>query len=205
MIGGISTFKVSHLSYILYICALGSLSYSWDECVNNNNSTFGGSFFMQSTPSNCVHFVQLNNYPTYANEFDFFGGATKWTIRPSLRWLVDDLNNTTYPVVINFHDFDSAFTQDGKQQLQRILTESQRNIQAIFFAHFHSNIGLHPTQPYWCINGRATPLMYTGSVPGNNYMVLRFRGGLLNDIYTVNVATNIKSTAKRLSINNVCS
>jgi hypothetical protein len=91
----------------------GSMAYSWDLCMQNRSSSFSSSQFFQTNQPNCVHFVQLNNYPTYTRDFDGFLGA-KFSIKPSMRWLQQDLNNTQYPVVVNLHDFDTHITQKDK-------------------------------------------------------------------------------------------
>lgn len=134
----------------------GSFAYSWDECPTNDT---------------CFHFIQLNNYPTYTRNIDSV--TMEWKIMASLNFLKHDLQaNVDKMIVINFHDFDTGFNENDKRQFLGILKSNpQFKILAIFFAHFHDRHGI---RGYWCINGRSVPLMYTGSVPANNYLLVQF-------------------------------
>ena len=57
--------------------------------------------------NDCVHFVQMQDYPTYNVDIIAYDGARKWEIRPSLDWLKADLKDKAgKPVVINFHQIE---------------------------------------------------------------------------------------------------
>lgn len=137
----------------------GSLSYSWDECLD----------------STCFHFVQLNYYPTYTHLID--SSLVQWQISPSLKWLEMDLvKNENKPVILNFHAMDYSFTKKTETEFINFLNRmiaSNVNILAIMFAHYHERFGLKET---WCFDsGRVKiPLMYSGSVPANNYILAQF-------------------------------
>jgi len=155
----------------------GSLAYSWNICVQ----------------SNCVHFVQLNNYPTYTASYT--QGQVTYDITESLAWLTNDLNNAQHPVVINFHDYEDL---GDSTDFVNALNASPVQILGVFVAHAHTIVGLKPTnngQTAWCINGvsgqYSAPLLYSGSVPGNNYMLVRYRNGAMNAAYTLNVQSQL--------------
>lgn len=157
----------------------GSFAYSWDECVDH------------AGPSrSCFHFVQLNNYPTYTKHVD--GWVFSWKILSALNWLANDLRRegANKPVIINFHDFDNGFSLSDKAQFQKVLetatASSNIRVLAIFFAHIHDQVGV---KQHWCIGGRRVPLLYSGSVPGNNYILGHFSAdsGNTKALYTLRV------------------
>src|SRR5262249_54720375 len=146
----------------LYKEFYGSLAYSWDECVRINGTQQYPPGTLPESQVNCVHFIQLNNYPTYRTSFDAVV-TNKWNIQPSMDWLRIDLEaNKNRPIIINLHDFDNYFTPEGKSQLQQLLNNPNYRILAIFFAHIHHRIGLHDLN-HWCFNGKPVPLLYSGS------------------------------------------
>uniref|UniRef100_A0A914W6U2 Calcineurin-like phosphoesterase domain-containing protein n=1 Tax=Plectus sambesii TaxID=2011161 RepID=A0A914W6U2_9BILA len=140
----------------------GSFAYSWNECSPTN-------------PSQCVHFVQLNNYPSYSRTIEAYPKG-RWTVMSALNWLQRDLaQNQQYPVVVNFHRFDTEFSDADRASFRSIISNKSNRVLGVFFAHNHSGYGVRHEE-YWCINGRYVPLLYSGSVPGNNYLLVRFTG-----------------------------
>ena len=82
----------------------GTMFYSWNSCGNGT--------------TNCVHFVQMHNYPSYTMN-QSYSGAT-YNITDGLGslaaggWLATDLNSTLLPVVFNFHDFGGFLDSASK-------------------------------------------------------------------------------------------
>lgn len=140
---------------------MGSLSYSWD---------YGD-----------IHYVQLQNYPTYtANLSD---GSTKVRITSALKWLKKDLaaaDARGKVTILNFHDArpyigdqDSHFLHPKNAQklaaFKSIITS--HNVKAIFVGHEH--------QRFYC---RAQDDKVFGNIPVYTAGAL-FKG----DYYLVNV------------------
>lgn len=168
----------------------GSLSYSWDECLNKI----------------CFHFVQLNYHPFYTKIID--SSKIKWIIRPSLNWLEKDLSqNANKPVIINFHAVDYAFNEAKKLELVRLLKRSSTsvNILAIMFAHYHEKFGLKET---WCFNKGQTklPLIYSGSIPANNYVLVQFSSvtKTMKFVYKIHAVNETLSSVQMLNLQNAC-
>lgn len=167
----------------------GSLAYSWDEC--------------PTTPSSneCFHFVQLNNYPTYAKNID--SPFTEWKILPSLNFLKHDLQaNVGKSTIINFHDIDSGYDKSTFMNVLRSINNST-TILGIFFAHYHDR---HGVRNYWCINGKTVPLLYTGSVPANNYLLVHFSSELkaIKTVYKIHAADDYLSNVDEIYFQKIC-
>ncbi|RAX03619.1 MULTISPECIES: metallophosphoesterase [unclassified Photorhabdus] len=99
----------------------GSLSYSWD---------FGD-----------IHYVQLQNYPTYSVNLDHYISPTVY-ITKSLDWLESDLKSAQTrgkAVVLNFHDgydhFIDNSSSDEKERFRSLI--EQYNVMAAFVGHSH--------------------------------------------------------------------
>ncbi|WP_118984845.1 metallophosphoesterase [Photorhabdus sp. CRCIA-P01] len=99
----------------------GSLSYSWD---------FGD-----------IHYVQLQNYPTYSVDLDHYISPTVY-ITKSLDWLESDLKSAQKrgkAVVLNFHDGYDHFidnSSSAEKEKFRSLIEKY-NVMAAFVGHSH--------------------------------------------------------------------
>lgn len=98
----------------------GSLAYSWD---------FGD-----------IHYVQLQNYPTYSVRF--YKTSTVVRISQSLSWLEEDLKKAHErgkASIINFHDGRDHFITESsdadKQRFKSML--SKYNVKAVFLGHTH--------------------------------------------------------------------
>uniref|UniRef100_A0A915KQ21 Calcineurin-like phosphoesterase domain-containing protein n=1 Tax=Romanomermis culicivorax TaxID=13658 RepID=A0A915KQ21_ROMCU len=105
-----------------------------------------------------IHFVQLQNYPTYQIEwqsklysedkeaFCRFKGMQTFNIRSSLNWLENDLRDAAAQakhIIICFHDSTEHFALDaGAQRFKRLITEY--HVAGIFVGHFHNRHGLFP-------------------------------------------------------------
>ncbi|MER2471651.1 metallophosphoesterase [Photorhabdus laumondii] len=99
----------------------GSLSYSWD---------FGD-----------IHYVQLQNYPTYNVNLDHYVSPTVY-ITKSLDWLESDLESAQTrgkAVVLNFHDGYDHFIDNSsyaeKEKFKSLI--KKYNVMAVFVGHSH--------------------------------------------------------------------
>ncbi|MDE9552892.1 metallophosphoesterase [Xenorhabdus bovienii] len=100
----------------------GSLAYSWD---------YGD-----------MHYVQLQNYPTYTTTLSpTFGADTK--IKSSLSWLEKDLQsaaNRGKTIILNFHDAKDHFLDESSEndlnKFKQLL--GKYKVLAIFVGHTHS-------------------------------------------------------------------
>lgn len=110
----------------------GSLAYSWEI----------GDF----------RFIQLQNYPHYTVTFKrgWNKGASSWTMQAknSMVWLgkqLEDAHNNNKYVVLNLHDIQYYFNENGdqKKELEDLIKQYQKNIRAIFVGHLHQRIGKH--------------------------------------------------------------
>ncbi|EJF83548.1 hypothetical protein MCW_01348 [Cardidatus Bartonella washoeensis 085-0475] len=139
----------------------GSLSYSWD---------YGD-----------IHYVQLQNYPTYTAHL--YDGHTKVIITKALKWLKKDLaaaDKRGKVTILNFHDARPYFQDNDSHFLHpknaKDLAEfrsiiTRHNVKAIFVGHEHHQISC-----------RARNDKVFGSIPVYTAGAL-FRG----DYYLVNV------------------
>ncbi|WP_224243479.1 metallophosphoesterase [Hyalangium gracile] len=136
----------------------GSLAYSWDV--------------------GDVHFVQLNNHPSYARTWDGwnFSEARRdyFTIRSALSWLRFDLTLATSrgkKIILNLHDFD---TDAGNAEFKDILAAYP--VSAIYSGHEHSHFGrIQELGPY--AGGKMLPVFRSGAAHYGTFMVARFLNG----------------------------
>ncbi|PQQ26418.1 metallophosphoesterase [Photorhabdus hindustanensis] len=99
----------------------GSLSYSWD---------FGD-----------IHYVQLQNYPTYSVNLNHYISPTVY-ITKSLDWLESDLKSAQTrgkAVVLNFHDgYDHFITNSSYVEKEKFKSLIKKyNVMAVFVGHSH--------------------------------------------------------------------
>lgn len=99
----------------------GSLSYSWD---------FGD-----------IHYVQLQNYPTYSVNLNHYISPTVY-ITKSLDWLESDLKSAQTrgkAVVLNFHDgYDHFITNSSYAEKEKFKSLIKKyNVMAVFVGHSH--------------------------------------------------------------------
>ncbi len=99
----------------------GSLSYSWD---------FGD-----------IHYVQLQNYPTYSVNLTHYISPTVY-ITKSLDWLESDLKSAQTrgkAVVLNFHDgYDHFITNSSYAEKEKFKSLIKKyNVMAVFVGHSH--------------------------------------------------------------------
>ncbi|CAM3682519.1 metallophosphoesterase [Xenorhabdus thuongxuanensis] len=99
----------------------GSLAYSWD---------FGN-----------IHYVQLQNYPTYWVTLDHYAAPTIY-IKNSMAWLKTDLTKAYSrgkASILNFHDGTQNFIQNStdeqKKEFKNLI--EKYNVMAVFIGHTH--------------------------------------------------------------------
>ncbi|WP_392435874.1 hypothetical protein ACF3VQ_21585 (plasmid) [Yersinia sp. HM-2024] len=100
----------------------GSLGYSWDM--------------------GDVHFVQMNNYPTYAVELYHYANKTVHVTK-SINWLENDLrkaNTRGKASIINFHDayqhIKTNTNAEEKLRLEEMIKDY--NVMALFSGYSHN-------------------------------------------------------------------
>lgn len=129
-------------------CAVNMVSFmqrkDWPGIIKSyianvdNNPVANGSSLAYSVDINNVHFVILNNYPTYANSWAGVAG-NKYIILSSLNWLALDLDKARKAnkfIIIAFHDPSEHFILDNNARRFKRLIE-QFKVSAIFVGHFH--------------------------------------------------------------------
>lgn len=182
----------------------GSLAYSWDV--------------------GDVHYVQLQNYPTYSVSLSAISlgleGSAK--ITDSLNWLADDLEKADLRgkiSVINFHDARPA-SDDGDSHFidKNHLTELSRfksiitshNVKAIFSGHTHQQAYCRATDD--AVFGNI-PIYTAGAIFKGDYYLLNVKGKeitvkayngktgtpeLVRDLGVIGSDTNFSSTCSNL-------
>jgi len=138
----------------------GSLGYSWD--IGN------------------VHFVQLNNYPTYARDWNGwnFSEARRdyFFIASAIAWLRNDLQaavNSGKKIVLNMHDWGLGSSTEVLAAINDF------PVSAVYAGHWHTYYGLHET--LWTNGGRPVPVFLSGSAHMGTFLVSRY---LNNKVYT---------------------
>jgi cytolysin (calcineurin-like family phosphatase) len=136
---------------------IGSLGYSWD---------IGD-----------MHFVQLNNYPTYTRTWErALPLSDNWyDIQSSISWLRADLQSAVdggKEIVLDFHDWGSA----NVSELRAVLDDFP--VSAVYAGHYHSIYGRYAESgPY--TDGKSVPVFLSGSAHYGTMLVSRFTGGKL--------------------------
>lgn len=133
----------------------GSLSYSFNIKVENNRN---------------VHFVQLQNFPSYTDDWNSWnaGSAQRdfYFIKPSFYWLRNDLaiaRNKGDVIIVSLHDYHDNFTQ-GVAEFENIMVEF--GVSAVFAGHIHPDCGLVGT-----IGNSNIPFFRSGSASYQDYLV----------------------------------
>lgn len=165
----------------------GSFAYSWSEC---------------AAPGKCIRFVQMNNYPTYKREINRV--LAEWHVQSSLFWLKRELaQHPQDAFVFNFHDYDTDFQPNDKEKLREILEQSPNQILGVFFAHFHTMVGL---RDIWCLRSKPVPFFYSGSVPANNYVLVQFNAKerTMGRIYKFYVKNEVETAAEEIQLPTQC-
>ena len=134
----------------------GSLSYSFDIQIGNNRN---------------VHFIQLQNFPSYKNDWSSWntGLARRdfYFIKPSFYWLKTDLavaRNRGDIIIVNLHDYHDNFIGEAVPQFETIIAEY--GVSAVFAGHVHDNCG------YFGTTGTSDiPFFRSGAASYQDYLV----------------------------------
>ena len=88
---------------------------------------------------------------------------------------------------------------------QEVIRESNATVLGILFAHIHEKSGLHHSS-HWCIGGHPIPLLYSGSVPGSKYSLLRFSPGAsrIQEMIVLNVQDSNSTVAWPVQLPRFC-
>jgi len=157
----LTSYDMFHRSYYLFpdfrTDFYGSASYSFN--INN------------------VHFLQLQNYPTYVNQWNGWDD-TKHAyrnyvyIKSSMSWLENDLakaRNRGDSIIVCLHDYVDKFQGAAKATFERIMEKYQ--VSAIFGGHIHDQIGMPSNSTNATSN---IPFFFAGSSTYQQYLVADF-------------------------------
>ena len=166
----LTSYDMFHRSYYQFpdfrVDYYGSMSYSF---------TLGG------TGRQGVHFVQLQNYPTYARNWNAWDGSSfnpKHAhrdfvfIQSSLSWLEHDLalaRNRGESIIVNLHDNVDHFSNGTKARTVFDSMLVRYNVSAIFGGHIHPQCGFHSYQ-----TSAQIPFFVSGSATYQQYLVVDF-------------------------------
>lgn len=124
-----------------------------------------------------LHFVQLNNYPTYTRVWQrLLPNTDNWyDIQSSITWLRNDLQGAVADgkaIVANLHDWGSADVSAFRSVLDDF------PVSAVYAGHYHSSYGLYAESgPY--TDGTSVPVFLSGSAHYGTMLVSRFTNGKL--------------------------
>nr|MDT0253746.1 metallophosphoesterase [Endozoicomonas sp.] len=142
-----------------------------------------------------IHFVQLNNYPTYTAKWNGwnFGKARRdyFNIQSARDWLINDLEQASKEgkhIILNYHI--SSFTHEIKDILRRF------KVSAIFAGHLHPYIGLVNFHTLWNFYGpgQHLPVFLGSAVVYQKYLLVRFK----DDQFEVSIVKSDKGADYQL-------
>ena len=94
-----------------------------------------------------VHFVQLQNFPSYQDDWNSWdAGAARrnfYFITSSFNWLRNDLaiaRNRGDVIIVNLHDYHDNFVEPGVTIFNNLML--QYGVSAVFAGHIHQSCGL---------------------------------------------------------------
>lgn len=118
-----------------------------------------------------VHFVQLQNFPSYQDDWNSWNaGAARrdfYFIKPSFYWLRNDLaiaRNRGDIIIVNLHDYHDNFIEPGVTTFNGIMVEY--GVSAVFAGHIHSTCERIGT-----IGNSSIPFFRSGSASYQDYLV----------------------------------
>ena len=168
--------------------------HSFDYSDSGSYSRYRENSFGYSWDVGNVHFVQLNNYPTYSTSWNGwnFNRARRdyFNIRSSLSWLRNDLSQAYSKgkkIILNFHDWGNHSNTSDAEFVQ-ILKDFK--VAAIFAGHIHSSIGKASQYSDLHGAGRHLPVFRSGAAVYNDYLLARF---LKNDMIVSRVDSSYGS------------
>jgi cytolysin (calcineurin-like family phosphatase) len=118
-----------------------------------------------------VHFVQLQNFPSYADEWNSWNGPSArrdfYYIKESFYWLKNDLaiaRNRADIIIVSLHDYHDNFIEPGVSQFNAIVKQYQ--VSAVFAGHIHQDCGQQGV-----IDGTGIPFFRSGAASYQDYLV----------------------------------
>ncbi|HEX2095472.1 MAG TPA: metallophosphoesterase [Longimicrobiaceae bacterium] len=118
-----------------------------------------------------VHFVQLQNFPSYTDEWNSWnlGGARRhfYYIKPSFYWLRHDLaiaRNRGDVILVSLHDYHDNFVEPYVSEFNGILKEYGAS--AVFAGHIHPDCGRIGT-----VGETGIPFFRSGAASYQDYLV----------------------------------
>ncbi len=121
-----------------------------------------------------VHVIQLQNFPSYEDEWNSWnGGAARrdfFFIRNSFDWLEHDLalaRNRGDMILVNLHDYHDSFIEPGLSRFNDLVAKYQ--VSAVFAGHIHQSCGKVDTIPMPGTPG--IPVFRSGAASFQDYLV----------------------------------
>ncbi|MBI4508740.1 MAG: RICIN domain-containing protein [Deltaproteobacteria bacterium] len=162
-----------------------STSTSWDWSTwaywnyQKNQGSLGYSFEVGN-----IHFVQLNDNPTYARSWK----STNWwdyeeysfNISKALDWLKADLADARargQKIVLNLHDLTAQCEKYGcnAADFASLVNDPASRVSAVYAGHHHRIFG-YPSEGSWYKAGISIPVLYSGSPHVGTFLLTRFQG-----------------------------
>ncbi len=138
----------------------GSFAYSWDV--------------------GPIHFVQLNNFPTYQAQWNIwhFGAALRdyYDVQSALSWLETDLSlarERGQKIVLNYHDPSQHWNQNDAEFIQLL---EDYAVSVVFAGHFHSQSGEFKR---YNNSRQGVPVILAGGSDYQTFLLARFHNGEL--------------------------
>lgn len=135
-----------------------------------------------------VHFVQLNNYPSYETSFEGLklhpDVRNLYEITPAFSWLEKDLQKADQAgktLIVNMHDFAEHISTADKEKA--IALFSRYHVAGVFWGHFHGWVGHHVIKGK--VSGETLDGFHCGSTPFNTYLLAHFKDDKLFEVSTI--------------------
>lgn len=118
-----------------------------------------------------VHFVQLQNFPSYTDDWNSWnaGSARRdfYFIKPSFYWLKNDLaiaRNRGDIIIVSLHDYHDNFIEPYVTEFNEIMVKY--GVSAVFAGHIHPDCGQYGT-----IGSSTIPFFRSGAASYQDYLV----------------------------------
>ncbi len=118
-----------------------------------------------------VHFVQLQNFPSYTDDWNSWnaGSARRdfYFIKPSFYWLKNDLaiaRNRGDIIIVSLHDYHDNFIEPYVTEFNEIMIKY--GVSAVFAGHIHPDCGKYGT-----IGNSTIPFFRSGAASYQDYLV----------------------------------
>lgn len=118
-----------------------------------------------------VHFVQLQNFPSYTDDWNSWnaGSARRdfYFIKPSFYWLKNDLaiaRNRGDIIIVSLHDYHDNFIEPYVTEFNEIMVKY--GVSAVFAGHIHPDCGKYGT-----IGNSTIPFFRSGAASYQDYLV----------------------------------